>query len=243
MFSGRRRQLPKNNEMDTSLLEWLYSDKCIKGLTAPNWSSILILTWVFYTACVGCGHERERELEWLGHMMLCQSIGLESTLICILKVHWFGWNFRIQWFWNILNINFNCNCRKKKLYITLHKELLYPWNVIDLMFIRVRKWILYQCKGAIKRCSFKRILKSLLTIFQDSSTLTTTRPSILFQVNASISSKAIGWESNLLSPWSMTLSTKRTSLFRVTFSFEDCSLLNFEPTYSGWCSQQYPRMC
>ncbi len=74
-FSGSRGtvdwealQLSKNNETDTFLLEWLYWDKCIKGLKAPNWSSPLIVTWVFILLGLGVGM-REREslmvcLEW-----------------------------------------------------------------------------------------------------------------------------------------------------------------------------------
>ncbi len=81
---------------------WLYSDKCIKGLKAPNCSQHWLLHEFLY--CLSWVRAWERESVGLITWCYRQSIGLESTLICILKVHWFGWHFRVQWVWNTLNI-------------------------------------------------------------------------------------------------------------------------------------------
>jgi hypothetical protein len=122
--------------MDTSLLAWLYSDKCIRGLKAPNWSTTLIVTWVFILLELGLGMG-ERELEWLGHMMLqtkhwtlkYTDLYLESAY-----VHWFGWNVRIQWFWNILNIHETlCGMSVSSWFATSQFCLYFSINFQDIV--------------------------------------------------------------------------------------------------------------
>jgi hypothetical protein len=60
----------------TSLLEWLYSDKCNKGLKAPNWSKILTVTWVFILLELDVGMRERVGAAW-SHDAIDKALGLK----------------------------------------------------------------------------------------------------------------------------------------------------------------------